>query len=73
MTTSTSPLMPDQLINCMANGRDPTIQEMSDIAERIWTDGAAGRSAFSWADLPPKSDDRLAAFRGAKLALVGRH
>lgn len=71
MTTSNSPLMPDQLIDCMASGRDPTVQELFVIAERIWTDGAAGRSAFSWGCLPPNSHDRQNALRGAHLALTG--
>lgn len=71
MTTSISPLMPDQVIDCMASGRNPTVQELFVIAERIWTDGASGRSAFSWGRLPPNSDDRRNALRGAQLALTG--
>lgn len=72
MTMSTTPLIPDQLVDCMANGRDPTVQELFTIAEWIWTDGAAGRSAFSWGRLHPASGDRLQALRGAHLALSGR-
>lgn len=72
MTTSATPLMPDQLVDCLANGRDPTVQELFTIAERIWTDGGAGRSAFSWGRLQPGSGDRLNALRGAHQALSGR-
>lgn len=71
MTISISPLMPEEVIDCMASGRDPTVQELFAIAERIWTDGAAGRSAFSWGRLPPDSGARLNALRGAHLALSG--
>ncbi len=72
MTVSATSLMSDQLVDCMANGRDPTARELFDVAERIWTDGAAERSTFSWEDLHPKSSDRLIAFRSAQLALSGR-
>ena len=48
MTMSNSPLMPDEIIECMGTGRNPTVQELYAVAERIWTDGSAGRSALSW-------------------------
>lgn len=71
MTMSTSPLMPEQIIECISTGRDPTVQELFEVAERIWTDGATGRSAFGWGRLSPDCDDRLVALRGAQLALSG--
>ena len=71
MTLSTSPLMPDQVVECISTGRDPTLQELFEVAERMWTDGAAGRSAFGWGRLPPDSSDRLTALHGAQLALSG--
>lgn len=71
MTISNSSLMPNQIIQCIATGRTPTRQELVDVAERIWTDGAAGRSAFSWGRLSAGSRDRLIALRFALLALNG--
>ena len=71
MTMSNSPLMPDEIIECMGTGRDPTVQELYAVAERIWTDGSAGRSALSWGRLALNSGDRLKAIRGAQLALYG--
>lgn len=71
MTRSTTPLMPDEIVDCMANGRTPTAQELHDVAERIWTDGAANRSAFGWARLDANSIERVSAFRNALTALVG--
>lgn len=71
MTTSISPLMPGPVIQCMATGRDPTEQEHLDVAKRIWTDGAVGRSAFGWERLSAGSRDRLLALRNALLALNG--
>ena len=71
MTDSASPLVADQLVDCIANDRDPTVQELFALAERMWTEGAAGRSAFAWGQLRPRSADRLLALRAAQLALSG--
>lgn len=71
MTHSGSLLIPNQLVDCIANDRDPTVQELFALAERIWTDASGTRSAFTWGRLPPDSSDRLVALRAAKLALSG--
>lgn len=71
MKMSATPLVPDQIIKCISTGREPTVQELFQVAERIWIDGAIGRSAFSWGRLPSGSHDRLVALRGAQLALSG--
>ena len=71
MSASTSPFMLDQLVECIATGREPTIHELFAVAERIWTDGAAERSAFAWDQLAPDASERLVALRGAQLALTG--
>ena len=71
MTNSVSPLIADQLVDCIANDRDPTVQELFALAERMWTEGSAGRSAFAWGCLPPDSTDRLRSLRAAQLALSG--
>jgi hypothetical protein len=40
-------LFVDAVIDCMGKGRAPTPEEMMIVAQRIWSDGAACRSAFS--------------------------
>ena len=68
---SNSPLFEPIVIDCVARGRAPTVQELFDVAERIWTDGAAGRSAFNWDRLGTTDPDKLMALRAAKAALLG--
>lgn len=70
-TVSTSPLMPEQLIACMAAGREPTERELFAQAERMRIVGAAGLSASQWHRLAIDGDGRLIALRLAKLALGG--
>ncbi|WP_235529652.1 hypothetical protein [Sphingomonas sp. Leaf242] len=41
------------------------------VAQRIWSDGAAYRSAFSWNSLSVSSPDRLCSMLAAGLALHG--
>ena len=71
MSASTGPLMPEQLVDCIATGREPTVHELFAVAERMWIDGAAERSAFAWDRLAPDAGERLIALRGAQLALSG--
>ena len=71
MTHSVAPLIADQLVGCIANDRDPTVGELFAVAERLWTEGSAGRSAFAWGRLPPDSIARPIALRAAQLALSG--
>ena len=71
MSRSTSPLFVDAVIDCMGEGRAPTREEMIVVAQRIWSDGAACRSAFSWNGLSVSSPDRLGSMRAAGLALHG--
>lgn len=71
MTTPASPLIAVQIVDCIATGLDPTLHELFAVAERMWTDGAADRSAFAWGALPPDSKDRLIALRRARAALGG--
>ncbi|RYG86269.1 MAG: hypothetical protein EON59_10375 [Alphaproteobacteria bacterium] len=68
---TTSPLMPEHLVDCIATGREPTVHELFAVAERIWIDGAAERSAFAWDRLAADADERLIALRGAQIALTG--
>ncbi|SFN81409.1 hypothetical protein [Sphingomonas sp. OK281] len=71
MTFSTSPLVIDQIIDCVATGRTPTPSDLERVAARMWRDGAAERSAFAWGRLSPTANDRIIALRSAALALEG--
>ncbi|WP_245841912.1 hypothetical protein [Sphingomonas lenta] len=41
------------------------------MAERVWVEGAAERSAFAWGRLPSAHPDRVTALRAAQAALCG--
>ena len=68
---SISPIFDDAVIDCVASDRAPTVQELFHVAERIWADGAADRSAFRWGSLAPTDPDKLMSLRAAQLALLG--
>ncbi len=71
MTISANPMVSDQLVDCIASGREPTIHELFSQAESMWIDGAAGRSAFSWGQMARGSNERMRALRHAQMALTG--
>lgn len=64
-------LIANPVIDCIAAGRDPTVHELFHVAERIWTDAGAMRSASSWSELPVNGSERLASLKAAKAALSG--
>ena len=68
---SLSPLMPDELVYCVASGSPATAAQVSQLAARIWSEAAPHRSAFAWGNLPPAAFDRLFAMRSAAMALNG--
>jgi hypothetical protein len=68
---SLSPLMPDELVYCVASGFEATATQVSQLAARIWAEAAPHRSAFAWSDLAPAASDRLFAMRSAAMALNG--
>ena len=45
---SLSPMFDDAVINCVASDRASTVQKLFHVAELIWAEGAADRSAFRW-------------------------
>lgn len=64
-------LIPSPVLDCIADGRDPTIHELFHVAERIWTDTRSTQSAFSWSYLPAHGSERPASLRAARVALSG--
>ena len=71
MTPSTNKLFASEIVGCLGEGRGPTVKELFSVAERIWADGGADRSAFGWGSLPIDSLSKLQALRAAQLALCG--
>ena len=71
VTISINPLFANEVVDCVAEGRDPTLHELFSVAQRIWAEGAADRSAFAWGKLPTSSPARVDALRAAQLALCG--
>ncbi|GAY19510.1 MULTISPECIES: hypothetical protein [Sphingomonadaceae] len=68
---SINPLFEDAVIDCVATDREPTVQELFHVAQRIWAEGAANRSVFRWDCLPPTDTEKLLALRAAQAALSG--
>jgi hypothetical protein len=68
---SFNPLFADAVIDCMATDREPSVQELFQVAQRIWTEGAPDRSAFRWGILPSADSEKLVALRAAHVALSG--
>ena len=68
---SINPLFENAVIDCVAIDRQPSVQELFRVAQRIWSDGAADRSAFRWGRLAPTDTEKLLALRAAQIALSG--
>jgi hypothetical protein len=68
---SINPLFEDAVIDCVATDREPTVQELFQVAQRIWAEGAADRPAFRWGILPPTDTEKLLALSAAYVALSG--
>ena len=68
---SATPLVPDQIVDCVSTGRVPTAADLDTVASRMWNEGAIRRSAFSWGQLAAAAPDRVVALRSAVMALQG--
>ncbi|MDB5684884.1 MAG: hypothetical protein JWM75_2582 [Sphingomonas bacterium] len=65
MTLSLSAIFASEVVDCMSEGRDPTVRELFSVAVRIWSESAAERSAFAWGTLSETAPERLAALNAA--------
>jgi hypothetical protein len=68
---SSSSLMADELVECVASGALANQTQLTQLAARIWTEAVQQRSAFTWGELPLGAADRQFALRSAQLALNG--
>ena len=66
-----SPLFAREVVDCVSQGREPTVPELFHVAERMWAEGAGGRSALAWGNLPPEGVERVSYLRAAQVALCG--
>jgi hypothetical protein len=64
-------LFAPELVRCVADGRGPSGAELVTVARRVWTDSAAGRSAFDWDRLPERDAERVEALLIAQVAMAG--
>ena len=60
-----------EIIACVGEGRDPTVQELGRLADRVRREIWGPQPAFAWEPEPCDVDVRLASFRIAHAALVG--
>lgn len=49
---SATPLICDELVDCISAARLPTAAEIHTVAQRIWTDCEGSRSVFASGELP---------------------
>jgi hypothetical protein len=71
VTRSCNRLFAHEVIECVSEGREPTVHELFRLAERIWQDSGSMRSAFAWDQLPTSDPERLCSLRAAMAAAVG--
>ena len=71
MTRSFNPLFAHEVIECVSEGREPTMHELFRLAERIWQESAVERPAFAWGALPPADPERQCSLRAAMAAAMG--
>jgi hypothetical protein len=66
-----STIFAPEMIACIAEGREPTIDELFRVADRIGADLRGTRSAFAWGELKGDNSERLLTLRAAMTALTG--
>jgi len=60
-----------EVIDCIAQDRSPSIDELYRVADHIRSDLRGARPAFAWGETDPDSIERLLTLRVAQAALVG--
>ena len=60
-----------EMIDCIAEGRPPSVDELHRVADHIWVDIQGSRSAFAWGELTADSSERLLTLKAAQAALSG--
>lgn len=60
-----------EVVDCIAQGRPPSVNELYRVAEHIRSDLRGARPAFAWGETEPDNIERLLTLRVAHAALVG--
>jgi hypothetical protein len=60
-----------EVIDCIAQDRSPSIDELYRVADHIRSDLRGTSPAFAWGETDPDSIERLLTLRVAQAALVG--
>jgi len=60
-----------EVIDCIAEAREPSVAELCRVAALIWSDIRGTRSAFAWGELAADSSERLLSLKAAHIALTG--
>ena len=62
-----------EIIDCIAEGRLPTISELRRVAERIRSELHGARSVFPWSRTVAEESERRVMLRAARAALAGEY
>jgi hypothetical protein len=65
------PTIAREVIECIAEGRDPSADELALVASRIGNDVRGMKSAFAWGELGYDGSEQLLTMRAARAALAG--
>jgi hypothetical protein len=60
-----------EILACIREARDPTIQELGRLAERVRLEIFGSSPAFAWASPDEQNAERTVSFRVAQVALTG--
>jgi hypothetical protein len=65
------PCFHSTLVACVADGRPPTLDELDQLAERIWSERDHEAKLFAWRELPPEAPVRAQVLKLALAATNG--
>ena len=61
-----------EIVACVGEGRDPTVQELGGLADRVRREIWGHQPAFAWGSEPRDAAIRIASLRIAHAALIGQ-
>lgn len=60
-----------EVVDCIAEGREPTDHELVLVGDRIWTDVKGSRRAVQWSNWQDEPVERALVLKAARAALGG--
>ena len=70
MTSGIASIAPE-IVDCIGQGRSPSVQELVRVADHILSDMQGARSAFTWGNQHENSIERVRSLKAAHAALMG--